>query len=84
MTKPTLQAVDPETKTNTPALDPFDPANLRLNQSFTETVGVKKLRLTVPVRASRARRTSCGSTPTLSTATTFRSSSSRMNGRNTL
>jgi len=50
MTKPTLQAVDPETKTNTPALDPFDPANLRLNQSFTETVGVKKLRLTVPVR----------------------------------
>ncbi len=50
MTKPTLQAADPENKTNTPALDPFDPANLRLNQSFTETVGVKKLRLTIPVR----------------------------------
>ena len=83
MTKPTLQAADPENKTNTPALDPFDPANLRLNQSFTETVGVKKLRLTIR-SASRARRTSCGSTPTLSTATTFRSSSSRMSGRNTL
>ena len=30
--------------------DPFDPANLRLSQSFTETVGVKKLLTTVPVR----------------------------------
>jgi hypothetical protein len=26
MTKPTLQAVEPETKINTPAIDPFDPA----------------------------------------------------------
>ncbi|MGY4289614.1 hypothetical protein ACVWXO_008880 [Bradyrhizobium sp. LM2.7] len=33
---------------NTP--DPFDLANLRLSQSFTETVGVKKLVTTVPVR----------------------------------
>jgi hypothetical protein len=31
--------------------DPFDPANLRLSQSFTETAaGVKKLLTTVPVR----------------------------------
>ena len=30
--------------------DPFDLANLRLSQSFTETAGVKKLTTTVPVR----------------------------------
>jgi hypothetical protein len=30
--------------------DPFDPANLRLSQAFTQTVGVKKLLLTIPVR----------------------------------
>jgi hypothetical protein len=30
--------------------DPFDPAALRLDQSFIETAGVKKLLLTVPVR----------------------------------
>jgi hypothetical protein len=48
-TKPNLQAVEQEA-TNTQAPDPFDPANLRLDQSFTETVGVKKLRLTIPVR----------------------------------
>jgi hypothetical protein len=30
--------------------DPFDPAALRLNQSFADTVGVKKLLTTVPVR----------------------------------
>ncbi len=48
-TKPNLQAVEKEA-TNTQAPDPFDPANLRLDQSFTETVGVKKLRLTIPVR----------------------------------
>jgi hypothetical protein len=30
--------------------DPFDPANLRLDQSFTETVAVKKLLTTIPVR----------------------------------
>jgi hypothetical protein len=30
--------------------DPFAPENLRLSQSFTETVGVKKLLRTVPVR----------------------------------
>jgi hypothetical protein len=32
------------------ALDPFDPANLRLDQAFVETSGVKKLLTTVPVR----------------------------------
>lgn len=30
--------------------NPFDPARLRLSQNFTEMVGVKKARLTVPVR----------------------------------
>src|SRR5690348_15937683 len=33
-----------------PAPNPFDPAALRLDQSFAETVGVKKLLTTVPVR----------------------------------
>jgi hypothetical protein len=32
------------------APNPFDPASLRLDQSFTDTVGVKKLLTTVPVR----------------------------------
>ena len=32
------------------APDPFDPASLRLDQSFVETSGVKKLLTTVPVR----------------------------------
>jgi hypothetical protein len=31
-------------------LDPFDPAVLRLDQSYADTVGVKKLLTTVPVR----------------------------------
>jgi len=30
--------------------DPFDPAALRLDQSYADTVGVKKLLTTVPVR----------------------------------
>src|SRR5262245_2053343 len=34
--------------------DPFDPANLRLSQSFVESVGVKKLLTTVPVRKPSA------------------------------
>lgn len=33
-----------------PNLDPFNPEALRLPQNFAETVGVKKLLLTVPVR----------------------------------
>jgi hypothetical protein len=31
-------------------LDPFRPENLRLSQSFAETVGVKKVLSTIPVR----------------------------------
>jgi hypothetical protein len=34
----------------TTTLDPFDPASLRLDQSLVQTVGVKKLLTTVPVR----------------------------------
>jgi hypothetical protein len=49
MTKPTLQAVDPDTPT-TSAPDPFDLESLRLNASFIETAGVKKLLTTVPAR----------------------------------
>ena len=49
MPKPMLQVTDAPDNTNAP-LDPFDPQNLRLSQSFTETVGVKKLLTTVPVR----------------------------------
>src|SRR6478752_7913554 len=33
-----------------PTPNPFNPAALRLDQSFAETVGVKKLLTTVPVR----------------------------------
>jgi hypothetical protein len=32
------------------AFNPFDPTTLRLDQSFADTVGVKKLLVTVPVR----------------------------------
>ena len=46
MTKPTLQAVDPNAPPS-PAPDPFDLASLRLNPSFLETSGVKT---TVPAR----------------------------------
>ena len=31
-------------------MDKFSPANLRLDQSFTEMAGVQKLLLTIPVR----------------------------------
>jgi len=56
MNKPSPQAVpEPEGETQgaavtTTQLDPFSPANLRLSQSFTETVRVEKLLTTVPVR----------------------------------
>src|SRR5256885_12660402 len=39
-----------DTTENSPAPNPFDPAALRLSQSFADTVGVKKLLTTVPVR----------------------------------
>jgi len=48
MPKPTL--VDPATTPSTAAPDPFDLASLRLNPSFLETAGVKKLLTTVPAR----------------------------------
>jgi hypothetical protein len=53
MTKPTLQAVDPNAPT-APAPDPFELASLRLNSSFLETSGVKKLLTTVPARRPSA------------------------------
>jgi len=40
VTKPNLQAVDPNSPTGS-ASDPFDLASLRLNSSFVETAGVK-------------------------------------------
>lgn len=36
--------------TDTPTPNPFDPKSLRLDQNFSEAVGVKKLVTTVPVR----------------------------------
>jgi hypothetical protein len=38
------------TNSTNPTPNPFDPAALRLSQSFADTVGVKKLLTTVPVR----------------------------------
>ena len=38
------------TDSNNKKDDPFDPAALRLDQSYADTVGVKKLLTTVPVR----------------------------------
>jgi hypothetical protein len=50
MAKVELQTVDIIGSNPEPTLDPFAPENLRLNQSFTELVGVKKILTTVPVR----------------------------------
>jgi hypothetical protein len=50
MTKPSIQAVNPTPNSTGAPPDPFDPANLRLSQSFVETAGVKKLLSVVPVR----------------------------------
>lgn len=49
-TKPTLQTFDPAPRSAGPPPDPFDLSTLALSQDFTETVGVKKLLTTVPVR----------------------------------
>jgi hypothetical protein len=38
------------TNNTNPAPDPFDPAALRLSQSYADTAGVKKLVTTIPVR----------------------------------
>ena len=46
---PTPQAVPSDPRPA--ALDPFDPANLRLDQAFNETTPVKKLLTTVPVHS---------------------------------
>jgi hypothetical protein len=49
MPNPTLQAINSGDPTNSPKTpDPFDLASLRLNPSFLETAGVKKLITTVP------------------------------------
>jgi hypothetical protein len=48
MSKP--QLIDPGANPTTAAPDPFDLASLRLNPSFIETAGVRKLLTTVPVR----------------------------------
>ena len=48
MSKPSL--VDLASTSTAAAPDPFDIASLRLNQSFLETAGVKKLLTTVPAR----------------------------------
>jgi hypothetical protein len=54
MTTKTIQALDPiASKPTTKPDDPFDLDNLRLDQSFTETAGVKKLLRTVPVHKPR-------------------------------
>ena len=39
-----------KTDTNKEEANPFDPSRLRLSQNFSETVGVKKALITVPVR----------------------------------
>jgi hypothetical protein len=44
-----LQAIDPSSPKSSPEIpDPFDLASLRLNASFLETAGAKKLLTTVP------------------------------------
>jgi hypothetical protein len=49
--KPTMRpALASSTVSSTAALDPFDLASLRLNPSFLESAGVKKMITTVPVR----------------------------------
>jgi hypothetical protein len=44
------EAVDTAAATTADPPDPFDPASLRLDQSFVETAGVNKMLTTVPVR----------------------------------
>jgi hypothetical protein len=49
-TNPKIQPVNPDQFDRAQIPDPFDPENLRLDQAFTETVAVKKLLTTIPVR----------------------------------
>jgi hypothetical protein len=48
--KTPLSAPDPDNTPQTNEDPSFDPARLRLSQNFSESVGVKKALLTVPVR----------------------------------
>jgi hypothetical protein len=53
MTDHKKQAGEPENSESTPAdseQDRFDPSRLRLGQNFSESVGVKKALMTIPVR----------------------------------
>jgi hypothetical protein len=50
MSKPEFKAIDPKFDPNAAVPDPFAPENLRLSQSFTESVGVRKVLTCVPVR----------------------------------
>jgi len=49
-TNPKIQAVTSDQFDRESIPDPFNPENLRLDQSFTKTVAVKKLLTTIPVR----------------------------------
>jgi len=46
----TIPAMQSTAEQQASTVDPFNPTNLRLSQSFVETAGVKKLLTTVPVR----------------------------------
>jgi hypothetical protein len=48
--KPSIVPPPEASATSTPAYDPFDPANIKLDQNFAESAGLKKLLTTVPVR----------------------------------
>jgi hypothetical protein len=50
MDQPEKEIVMTNTLETNPNPNPFDPAALRLDQSYADTVGVKKLLTTVPVR----------------------------------
>jgi hypothetical protein len=50
MNKPVQHTLHSQEMEETTQPDPFRPDNLRLSQTFTETVGVKKQLVTVPVR----------------------------------
>jgi hypothetical protein len=49
-TNPKIQTVTSDQFDRESIPDPFNPENLRLDQSFTETVAVKKLLTTIPIR----------------------------------
>jgi hypothetical protein len=65
----TAAAADPIAPDNTD--DPFNLANLRLDQSFVQTAGAQKLLTTIPVRKPN-RQDFCRVHPTPSTAKIWR------------